>query len=123
MQRESGCTQEQAQSLAKLGEKVRNLREHGLGEGASTRLLIYAGRLMNEGISARRACQVAIVWTLSDEVELLAESKWEVVLLCDHDGMTHEQAADVLEIPVGTLKSRLHAGLTELRRRLLSEAT
>jgi nitric oxide reductase NorQ protein len=70
VQRESGCTEEQAQSLAKLGDKVRNLREHGLGEGASTRLLIYAGRLMNEGISPRRACQVAIVWTLSDEVEL-----------------------------------------------------
>ncbi|HZA25699.1 MAG TPA: CbbQ/NirQ/NorQ/GpvN family protein [Dehalococcoidia bacterium] len=68
--KESGCTQEQAVALAKLGEKVRNLREHGLAEGASTRLLIYAGRLMTEGIPARRACQVAIVWTLTDEAEL-----------------------------------------------------
>jgi hypothetical protein len=33
-------------------------------------LLIYAARLMSEGISARRACQVAIVWTLTDEPEL-----------------------------------------------------
>ena len=70
VQRESGCTPVQAQALAKLGEKVRNLREHGLKEGASTRLLIYAGRLMTEGISPRRACQVAVVWTLSDELEL-----------------------------------------------------
>ena len=70
VQRESGCNADQADSLAKLGEKIRNLREHGLQEGASTRLLIYAGRLMTEGISARRACQVAIVWTLSDEPEL-----------------------------------------------------
>ena len=70
VQRESGCTDEQATSLAKLGEKVRNLREHGLAEGASTRLLIYAGRVMTEGIPARRACQVAIVWTLTDELEL-----------------------------------------------------
>jgi len=68
--RESGCNEEQALSLARLGEKVRNLRDHGLAEGASTRLLIYAGKLMNQGISARRACQVAIVWTLSDELEL-----------------------------------------------------
>ena len=68
--RESGCTQEQAVALAKLGEKIRNLQEHGLQEGASTRLLIYAGRLMTEGIGARRACQVAIVWTLTDEEEL-----------------------------------------------------
>ena len=70
VQRESGCTDDEAASLAKLGEKVRNLREHGLAEGASTRLLIYAGRLMTEGIPARRACQVAIVWTLTDELEL-----------------------------------------------------
>ena len=70
VQRESGCTAEDALSLARLGEKVRNLREHGLAEGASTRLLIYAGRLMGQGITPRRACQVAIVWTLTDELEL-----------------------------------------------------
>ena len=68
--RESGCTTEQSLALAKLGVKIRNLQEHGLQEGASTRLLIYAGRLMTEGISERRACQVGIVWTLTDEVEL-----------------------------------------------------
>ncbi len=70
IQSEAGCTEEQADSLAKLGEKIRNLEDHGLQEGASTRLLIYAGRLMCEGISARRACQVAIVWTLTDDPEL-----------------------------------------------------
>ena len=68
--KESGCNDEQAHALARLGEKIRNLREHGLAEGASTRLLIYAGRLMRQGIPARRACQVAIVWTLTDEQEL-----------------------------------------------------
>ena len=67
---ESGCDQQQAESLAKLGEKIRNLEEHGLQEGASTRLLIYAARLMREGIPPRRACQVGIVWTLTDEPEL-----------------------------------------------------
>lgn len=68
--KESGCTDEEAHALSRLGEKIRNLREHGLAEGASTRLLIYAGRLMRQGIPARRACQVAIVWTLTDEQEL-----------------------------------------------------
>ena len=70
IQRESGCSKEHADALAKLGEKIRNLEEHGLQEGASTRLLIYAGRLMSEGITPRRACQVAIVWTLTDDAEL-----------------------------------------------------
>ena len=67
---ESGCSMEAAKDLAKLGEKVRNLREHGLQEGASTRLLIYAGRLIKKGIPARRACQVAVVWALSDDTEV-----------------------------------------------------
>lgn len=67
---ESGCSKEAAADLAKLGEKVRNLREHGLGEGVSTRLLVYAGRLMASGISARRACQVSVTWALTDDVEV-----------------------------------------------------
>ena len=71
IQRESGCTKEHADALAKLGDKIRNLEEHGLQEGASTRLLIYAGRLMSEGIPPRRASQVAIVWTLTDDPDRL----------------------------------------------------
>ena len=67
---ESGCSAEDALELAKLGEKVRNLKEHGLGEGVSTRLLVYAGRLMSRGVSARRACQTAVVWGLTDDVEV-----------------------------------------------------
>ena len=70
IQRESGCSKEHADALAKLGEKIRNLEDHGLQEGASTRLLIYAARLMAEGITPRRAAQVAIVWTLTDDKEL-----------------------------------------------------
>ena len=56
-----------AVQLAKLGEKVRNLREHGLGEGASTRLLIYAAKLISQGIAPRRACQVAVNWAVTDD--------------------------------------------------------
>ena len=70
IQKESGCSKEQASALAKLGEKVRNLREHGLNEGASTRLLIYTGKLMAQGIAARRACQVSVVWALTDDQEI-----------------------------------------------------
>ena len=67
---ESGVAKDIATDLAKLGEKVRNLREHGLSEGVSTRLLIYAGRLMANGVPARRACQVAITWSLTDDQEV-----------------------------------------------------
>ena len=67
VQHESGCSADDAIQLAMLGEKVRNLREHGLGEGASTRLLIYAGKLMSQGIPPRRACQVAVNWAVTDD--------------------------------------------------------
>jgi len=57
-------------------------------------------------------------------VERLDADKRLVILLCYHTGMTHEQAAEILELPLGTLKSRLHAALTELRAALsAAEAT
>jgi nitric oxide reductase NorQ protein len=67
---ESGVDAENAGQLAKLGHKVRNLREHGLKEGASTRVLIYAGRLIKEGIAPRRACHVAVTWGITDDPQV-----------------------------------------------------
>ena len=67
VQHESGVDEKVANQLAKLGEKVRNLKEHGLGEGASTRLLIYAGKLISQGITPRRACQVSVNWAVTDD--------------------------------------------------------
>lgn len=67
---EAAIEEATAADLALLGEKVRHLKEHGLEEGVSTRLLIYAGKLMARGIEAKRACQVAIVWALSDDEDV-----------------------------------------------------
>ena len=67
---EADVDTETSEQLARLGEKVRNLKEHGLAEGASTRLLIYAGKLMMQGISARRACQVAVNWAVTDDTSM-----------------------------------------------------
>ncbi|MFZ4576201.1 MAG: RNA polymerase sigma factor [Phycisphaerales bacterium] len=44
-----------------------------------------------------------------------------IVLLCYHRDFTHDEAASVLGIPVGTLKSRLHAALEALRGSLQKE--
>lgn len=67
---ESGVDQATASNLARLGHKVRSLRERGLKEGASTRVLIYAGRLIKEGIAPRRACHVAVTWGITDDVQV-----------------------------------------------------
>jgi nitric oxide reductase NorQ protein len=67
---ESGVNFESAASLAKLAEKVRNLKEHGLEEGVSTRLLIYAGQLMVQGLAPRRACEVAVARAVTDDSDV-----------------------------------------------------
>jgi nitric oxide reductase NorQ protein len=66
---ESGTPMQVALDLAKLGEKVRHLKASGLEEGVSTRLLVYAARLMNSGVAPRRACDAAVVRSLTDDVE------------------------------------------------------
>jgi len=70
IQHESAVSREIAGELAKLGEKVRNLKGHALSEGVSTRLLVYAGRLTGEGIPLRRACEIAVGASLTDEEEV-----------------------------------------------------
>ena len=67
---ESGIEPAQAERLAAIGHKVRNLREQGLDEGVSTRLLIYAAQLMVRGIAPRRACAVAIAQAIGDDADM-----------------------------------------------------
>ncbi len=66
---ESGLDVEQAMRLATLGEKVRHLRASGLPEGVSTRLLVYAAKLVRQGVAPRRACMVAVSRALTDDGE------------------------------------------------------
>jgi RNA polymerase sigma-70 factor (ECF subfamily) len=51
----------------------------------------------------------------------LSEEHRAVVLICYHGELSHADAAELLEIPLGTLKSRLHSALTRLREMLNSE--
>lgn len=67
---ESGVDENVARRLVKLGEMTRNLKERGLDEGASTRLLIHAGKLIRSGIDPREACKAAVTNTLSDDGEM-----------------------------------------------------
>jgi nitric oxide reductase NorQ protein len=76
---EAKCGEEIADDLAKLGEKVRHLKSHGLAEGVSTRLLVYGGKLIADGIHPLRACLTAIVWALTDDEEV-QQAIYEVVL-------------------------------------------
>ncbi len=78
IEHEAGVSKDIAERLSLLGEKIRNLKEQDLSEVISTRLLIYAARLIKEGIPARRACEVAAVWSITDDLEIQKSLK-EVV--------------------------------------------
>lgn len=68
---ESGIDSELAEKLVSFAQKTRNLKDRGLAEGASTRLLIHAGKLISAGIEVRQACTVAISQPLTDDHEML----------------------------------------------------
>jgi nitric oxide reductase NorQ protein len=68
--REGGVSLEQARDLVVIGHKVRNLRGHGLEEGVSTRLLIYAAQLTARGIPATVAAEVALCSPITDDRDL-----------------------------------------------------
>ena len=68
--REGGVSLEQARDLVVIGHKVRNLRGHGLEEGVSTRLLIYAAQLTARGIPPTAAAEVALCSPITDDRDL-----------------------------------------------------
>ncbi len=70
VQAESGCDADVSQTLVKLGQGSRNLRAHGLGEGASTRLLVYAATLVVAGLPLKEAAEATLVGSLTDDVEM-----------------------------------------------------
>jgi len=67
---EGGVDLETAQQLVRVGASSRNLKGHGLDEGMSTRLLIYAAQLIAQGVAPTSACRMALVTPLSDDPDM-----------------------------------------------------
>lgn len=67
---ESGVERTVADKLVKIAERSRNLRGHGLEEGASTRMLIHVGQLINRGVPLGEACDVALVLPITDDPDI-----------------------------------------------------
>ena len=67
VEREAAADHATAVALVSLGRRLRGLRDRGLAEVPSTRLLIAAAGLLASGIGARQACYSAIVSPLSDD--------------------------------------------------------
>jgi len=68
--REAGIDAETAAKLVKIGHSARNLKGHGLDEGVSTRLLVYAATLIVKGIAPKAACRMALVRPITDDPDI-----------------------------------------------------
>jgi len=59
-----------AEKLVQVAQRSRNLKGHGLDEGMSTRLLVYAAQLIGKGIEPLSACRMALVCPLTDDPDM-----------------------------------------------------
>ncbi len=71
VEKESRVDSNTAKQLVKFARMTRNLKGNGLDEGASTRLLVHAAKLIETGIDPVTACQGAITQALTDDPEML----------------------------------------------------
>jgi nitric oxide reductase NorQ protein len=69
---EAGIDAAMAEKLVRFAHMTRNLKGSGLDEGASTRLLVHAGKLIASGVDPVIACQSAVAQAVTDDPEMLA---------------------------------------------------
>ncbi len=67
---ETGIDAETANKLVQIAHRTRNLKGHGLDEGISTRLLVYAGQMIADGVDPNAACQMTLVTPLTDDPDM-----------------------------------------------------
>ena len=67
---EAGIDQAVAEKLVQIAQRSRNLKGHGLDEGISTRLLVYAGQLISKGIEPKAACHMTLISPITDDPDM-----------------------------------------------------
>lgn len=70
--KETGISDDLARQLVKVGSKIRNLKELGLAETVSTRLLVDAALLIQSGLPKRLSVRTAVIEPLTDDEETIA---------------------------------------------------
>jgi nitric oxide reductase NorQ protein len=70
LSKETGLDVAVCGKLVQIGQAARNLKGHGLDEGISTRLLVYAATLIKNGVDAKAACRMAMVRPITDDADI-----------------------------------------------------
>ncbi|BBL72846.1 CbbQ/NirQ/NorQ/GpvN family protein [Methylogaea oryzae] len=68
--KETGIDSDTAAKLVQIAHRARKLKGHGLEEGISTRLLVYAGQLIGQNIAPRAACRMALSRPITDDADI-----------------------------------------------------
>lgn len=106
-------------------KKVRP-REEDLGDLPDLYLYRHVGQMADK-ISGRSAEDTVFDLFTDDEVRIaleeLPESYLLPVLLADVQDLSYQEIADILDVPIGTVMSRLHRGRKALQKSLVAFAT
>ncbi len=68
--RESGLSEDRVKPLVRLANKLRDLKGQDLEEGVSTRLVVYAATLIQQGMPVERAILAAMIEPLTDDADV-----------------------------------------------------
>jgi RNA polymerase sigma-70 factor (ECF subfamily) len=81
-----------------------------------------------EAVAASRSAEDELMDFFTDDevkaaIEALPEQFRMAVLLADVEGFSYKEIAEILDIPIGTVMSRLHRGRKSLQKRLFDYAS
>jgi RNA polymerase sigma-70 factor (ECF subfamily) len=78
-----------------------------------------AARIERGGPSAQDLVEARdLARLVASAMSELPEEQREVIVLKEYQGLTFQEIADTLEVPVSTVKTRLYRGLVQMRERL-----
>lgn len=70
--KETGLNETIVTGLVKVAHAGRRLKGHGLDEGISTRLVVYAAKMIVQGVPPAEACRMAMVRPITDDADIRA---------------------------------------------------
>lgn len=102
-------------------EKSQRREFHEQGDLDALPAVILHAHAVRDGTDALLT-QIELVPALRDALEMLAEPFRSVVLLVDKEGYSYQEVAELLAVPVGTVRSRLYRGRRFLQEVLFAHA-
>jgi RNA polymerase sigma-70 factor (ECF subfamily) len=105
-------------------DRVRSIAVHGKAASLDARSDGGEGRSLGECLAARSESPVEILAkeeeqaTLRRALDQLPEEQKAVVILSEIQGLKYQDIGAILDIPVGTVKSRMHTAMEKLKELL-----